>query len=453
MRVAVVGGGLLGLTLAHRLAGPRNQVSLFEAAPRLGGLSTGHDYGSFVWDRYYHCVLPQDTHTIHLLDELGLGDRLRWKRTRTGYWAGGNFYEMSGNADFVRFPLLNLLDKARLAWSVIWATRFADPEQLHRISARDWLIRICGRRTFEVFWLPMLRAKFGEYHDRVSAVFIWATLTRLMGARGSGSKEQLGYIRGGYAGVCDALERSLRQREVELHLGRPIEHLGLRDNHCELRVAGDRNSQSFDRVLFTAPARIARAIADDTLRPEIERVATRYPASSNYLGVICMALVLPEPLTPYYVLNLGEDVGLTGLIEMTNLVDPGETAGRRLVYLPLYLDRDDERFDWPDERLREVFLGGLQRLFPGFDPATIERAEIHRAPYVQPLPLVRGPREPVADPGLPRGTGPFQWVNTSMLRCTTLNNNEVIALAEDFLVSAGLADEATRRAKHRTAAA
>ncbi|ANM30200.1 hypothetical protein ABI59_12370 [Acidobacteria bacterium Mor1] len=441
MRIAIVGGGLLGLTMAHRLAGPRHQVSLFEAAPQLGGLSAGHDYGPFTWDRYYHCVLPQDQRTVGLLQELGLENRLRWKSTRTGYWAGDTFYEMSGNADFARFPLLNLIDKGRLAWSVIWATRFADPEKLHRVSAQEWLTRICGKRTFEVFWLPMLRAKFGEYHDRVSAVFIWATLTRLMRARSStGAKEQLGYIGGGYTGVFEVLERSLLDRGAELHLGRTVEHLARSDDTCSLRLAGDGENREFDRVLFTAPARIAAKAADERLKPEVEKLAAQYPTASSYLGVICMALVLPEPLTPYYVLNLGQDVGLTGVIEMTNLVDPVETAGRRLVYLPLYLDSEDPRLSWSDEKLREMFLAGLGRLFPAFDLNTIENAEIHRARYVQPLPLVRGADEPVADPGLPRDADPFQWVNTSMLRCTTLNNNEVIALADAFLEGNGLGE-------------
>jgi hypothetical protein len=75
---------------------------------------------------------------------------------------------------------------------------------------------------------------------------------------------------------------------------------------------------------------------------------------------------------------------------------------------------------------------GLRRLFPDFDPARAHYSAVHRARYVQPLPLVRsGGGEPGAgDPGLER---PFQILNTSMLRCATLNNNEVVALVDRFL--------------------
>ena len=38
MKIAIVGSGIAGLTAAYRLH-PRHQITLFEAAPRLGGHS------------------------------------------------------------------------------------------------------------------------------------------------------------------------------------------------------------------------------------------------------------------------------------------------------------------------------------------------------------------------------------------------------------------------------
>src|SRR5687767_12626403 len=210
MAIAVIGGGILGLALAHRLAKLGQRVELFEAAPELGGLAAPQAYGPFTWDRYYHCILPQDTQLLGLLREIGLGDEFRWQRTGTGYYAGGRFFSMSGNADFIRFPLLSLPDKFRLAATVLHATKTARPLELYGISAQDWLIRWCGRRGYETFWQPLLKAKFGPYHDQVAAVFIWATLTRLQGARkGSQAREQLGYVSGGYARILSTFRRSL----------------------------------------------------------------------------------------------------------------------------------------------------------------------------------------------------------------------------------------------------
>jgi hypothetical protein len=52
---------------------------------------------------------------------------------------------------------------------------------------------------------------------------------------------------------------------------------------------------------------------------------------------------------------------------------------------------------------------------------------------VQPLPLT-GPAP--AEAPLPRLTAPFQILNTSMLRCATLNNDEVVALVDRFVAAA-----------------
>jgi len=438
----VVGGGILGLTLAFRLAKLGHEVELFEAAPRLGGLATWHDYGPFTWDRFYHCILPTDGHLVGLLDDLGLADGLRWTRTGTGYYARGRMYDMNGNADFLRFPLLTLLDKARLAGAVLYATRVADPNDLYKVSAEQWLIRICGRRAYSVFWQPLLKAKFGPFHDQVAAVFIYATLVRLFGARSAAAgKESLGYVRGGYRRILERFADRLRERGATLRTSAPVTAIsrtsppGGAGCRVEWRQDGGLATGDYDQVLFTAPTRLARRVAAAPLLPHVEAVERENPTSSNYLGVACLVLALDAPLTPYYVLNIGEpSIELTGLIEMTNLVNRAqETANLSLLYLPRYMDSESKAFGASDQALRDGMIErGLKRLFPDFDAKRARYAGVHRARYVQPLPLVRDGGGPQGD-STPELGRPFQIVNTSMLRCATLNNNEVIALADRFL--------------------
>lgn len=440
MTVAVIGGGMLGLTLALRLARRGHRVTLLEAAPQLGGLAAPQNYGEFVWDRFYHCVLPRDTAMLALLDELGLGDAVRWNKTGTGYYGRGTMFPMNGTADFLRFPLLGFFDKARLGAAIVYATRIADPEALHDVTAEAWLTKICGARGYRAFWRPLLRAKFGPYHDRVAATFIYATLARLHGARkGAAKQEVLGYVSGGYARILAAIETALHGLGAEVLTGTPVVHI---ERHREgagqgvhVHVGGSCSTRRlvFDRVVFTAPTRLARQVAAGDFADVVEQAERDHPTGEHYLGVICHTLVLPEPLTPYYVLNIGEEnIALTGLIEMTNLVDRhAETNGRALVYLPRYLASHDRAFEEDDASLARSFVDdGLRRIFPAFDPARAIYAKPHRARQVQPLPLAGARR---ARSGPPGEAGPFAIVNTSMLSIATLNNNEVVELADRFL--------------------
>src|SRR5262245_4251606 len=113
-RWGIVGGGILGMTLAHRLAQQGKQVTLFEGAGQLGGLASAWQLGDIVWDRHYHVILLSDSYTRKLLAELGLEQDCEWVETKTGFFTDGQLYSMSNTLEFLRFPPLGMLDKLRL---------------------------------------------------------------------------------------------------------------------------------------------------------------------------------------------------------------------------------------------------------------------------------------------------------------------------------------------------
>src|SRR5688572_16181314 len=199
-RFGIVGGGLLGMTLALRLAERGHRVSLIEASDHLGGLADAWQLGDITWDRHYHVTLLSDSNLRGILRELGLDDQMQWVQTRTGFLVDGRLHSLSNTWEFLRFPPLGLIDKLRLGWTIWHASRTRDWRKLEQISVADWLVRHSGRRTFERIWLPLLKAKLGEAWQRTSAAFIWATIQRMYAARRSGQKrEMFGYLPGGYA--------------------------------------------------------------------------------------------------------------------------------------------------------------------------------------------------------------------------------------------------------------
>ncbi len=70
--VAVIGGGMLGLSLALYLAKAGRQVTVFEAGKSVGGMAGAAEYGGYTWDRFYHVILMSDSNMLGLLEELNL---------------------------------------------------------------------------------------------------------------------------------------------------------------------------------------------------------------------------------------------------------------------------------------------------------------------------------------------------------------------------------------------
>jgi hypothetical protein len=58
----------------------------------------------------------------------------------------------------LQFPLVGMIGKVRLALSVLRCARMRDWKPLEAISVEEWLINMCGRRTYENFWKPFLLA-------------------------------------------------------------------------------------------------------------------------------------------------------------------------------------------------------------------------------------------------------------------------------------------------------
>ncbi len=91
-RWCVLGGGMLGMTLALRLRQAGRDVTLIEAAPDLGGLAGAWEIGGVTWDKHYHVTLLSDARVRAVLTELDLDRHMVWNQTLTGFYTGAKHY-------------------------------------------------------------------------------------------------------------------------------------------------------------------------------------------------------------------------------------------------------------------------------------------------------------------------------------------------------------------------
>ena len=420
-RWAVVGGGMLGLTLAHRLAQAGQQVTLVEAAPHVGGLASAWSLGDVVWDRHYHVTLLSDSYTRGVLGDLGLEDELRWVETKTGYYADGRLSSVSDTIDFLRLPTLSPLDKVRLGATIVAGSHMTNWRRLEHEPVADWLTRWSGRGTYERFWLPLLRAKLGESAHDASAAFLWATIQRLYAARRTGlKKEMFGYVPGGYARVLERFAELLRAEGVTLELGRAV-HSIVRDGD-ELLVGTGDEPLRVDEVVVTATPRVAARICTGLTAGEVGRLER-----VRYQGIVCASVLLRRPLSPYYLTYITDDAPFTAVVEMTAFVDPAELGGHTLVYLPKYVAPDDPLFAADDTEVADRFLPALRQMHPDLDADDVLAFRVSRVREVFPVPTL-GYSEHV--PPMATTVPGLHLVSSAQIVNGTLNVNETVQLAE-----------------------
>ncbi|HSC87797.1 MAG TPA: NAD(P)/FAD-dependent oxidoreductase [Polyangiaceae bacterium] len=429
---AVIGGGMMGLTVALRLAEQGHAVTLYEASNRLGGLAAPWQLGPITWDRHYHVTLLSDSFTRGLFRDLALEDEMNWVTTRTGFASAGRVVSMSNALEYLRLPGLSPIDKGRLAATILYGSRVDDWSALERTPVEDWLVRLSGRSTFDKLWRPLLEAKLGDGWRESSAAFIWATIQRLYAARRTGlKKEMFGYVPGGYSRVVERFTEYLTRAGVKLRVGQPVSRIVTSPQGP--RVETPSGSETFDRVVFTTtPRTVAR------LCPELSSQERATFESVAYQGVVCASLLMERPLAGYYLTYL-TDAGLpfTAVVEMSAFVDPAEFGGKSLVYLPKYAPAGDAVFEQDDATLEREFTTALRRLFPEAVANDVLAFRVSRVKEVFPLPVLGySSKLPPLTTSLPGVTA----VSSAHIVNGTLNVNDTLRVAERAARSLRLQD-------------
>ena len=176
--VAIIGGGLAGLSAATALADVGYRVELFERRPYLGGRASSYELPGTgeVVDNCQHVLLGCCTNLIDFYCSLGVEQQIRWYDEITFILPGGRSSTLKAGAlpapfhaapSFLDSAILDLKDKLAIARAMLALMPALPGDDGNNFQT--WLQRHGQtRQAMDRFWAPVLVSALNEELDRVS---------------------------------------------------------------------------------------------------------------------------------------------------------------------------------------------------------------------------------------------------------------------------------------------
>lgn len=375
MKIAILGGGITGLTAGHTLAKKGYQVTLFEKETTLGGLASGFypPTGGWEWplERAYHHIFASDSDIINFAQDIGYNDIFfNEPLTASLYDSAGAYsiYPLDTPLDLLRLPLLSLPDKVR-AGMVLAFLKFSPYLSLYeKETAEDFLKKYMGKNAWDVLWHELFRKKYGKYAGNILATFIWARLNK--------RTKKLGYMKGGFQSFVDYLEKVNDENGVLIKKGEGVG--GIIKSGQKFVV----NNKEYDAVVSTLPTalmtKLTTNIFAQSYRAQFEKL--------NYLHAVNLIIESKEPLfdREYWVSICSEKTPFMVAVQHTNMIDKKHYGGSHILYVGNYVDRDDKLLKMEKNEVLQYFLPYLKQINPNFHPLQ-PNFHLFKAPWAQPI--------------------------------------------------------------------
>jgi protoporphyrinogen oxidase len=370
--IAVLGAGALGLAAARRLTQAGQHVTVIERESLPGGLAAGFRVGPSWLEKFYHHIFGTDKRIIGLINELGLGPDLYWGSSPTSMLRNGRIYRLDGALPVLQFSPLSVVSRLRLGAGLAALKLLRNPRLLEQETAAAWIRRWMGDQVYEIVWEPLLRGKFGDHAETVSMPWFWARIYC--------RTPKLGYLRGGFQRLYDALTEAITASGSQLALSTSV--TGIERVAGGVRVETNRGAESYDAVLCTLPTRLfvqlTRGLPDEYRQ--------RYQSAGEHYSAHCLILELDRQLQSSYWLNISDPgYPFLALVEHTNFMPSSDYGGSHLVYLGNYLPPDHELFSLTGDQIYERYLPHVQRINPRFERAWVRNIHSFSAHYAQPI--------------------------------------------------------------------
>lgn len=373
-RVAILGGGVAGLSAAWKLAEQGVGVDLYEAAPALGGMASSWERNGYIWDFGPHRFHTKNEAILSTVRDL-VGDDLLTRYRKTRVYFMKRFFDYPFNAG----NLLTSLSPSVAVLSLLDFVKMKVQQTIHPAeddSFESWVVHRFGRRLYDIYFGPYTAKVWGRdpsqlsaswAAQRVAVVDLWDLLLRTFklrrgdnGFHHSEFKDEFWYPRHGIGQISDAMASRARAHGAELRTSAritAIEHDGTSVTGIRYRQGTEEFVQPCDAAVSTLPLPLFVQLLSPAPPEEVLETAR----SLKYRAMIFLFLEINKPRVTddHWTYFPDEEIVFNRISEMKNFSPDAVPEGKTSLTLEITCDIGDEIWTMPEEELYRLSVQGL----------------------------------------------------------------------------------------------
>ncbi len=345
MRIAIIGAGFTGLTVALRFSQKGHQVSVFEKEKNAGGLAGGFKETNWNWflDFFFHHFFTNDLMVKKLLKEIGI--KILWPKPKTSIFKDGQIYRFDSALSILSFPYFSFPNKIRTGLVSLHLKIINHWQPLEKITASRWLKKFYGEKVYQIIWAPLLKGKFAQWAEKIPMAWFWTRIKKRTNC--------LSYPQGGFQFLADKLVAIIKKNGGQFYFQKEIK------SFQELEG-------KFDKIIFTTPISVFLKIMKEKLPPDYQQKLNRL----KMIGALNLVLALKKSFLEdgTYWLNVNEEkFPFVAVIEHTNFINKSHYNNQVILYVGGYYPQKHRYFKMEKEDIFKEWLPSLKKINPKFD--------------------------------------------------------------------------------------
>lgn len=378
--VLVLGGGLAGLSCAHKLAKAGNRVTVIEALPEVGGLASSGTVKT-EWGEFDYDTGPHRFHTgeAHLNEEVLalLGDNVVTANRLSRIFLYGRFfnYPLNGANVVASLPKLVLLrcfaDYVAVKLRNLVARRPDD-------NFENWVVNRFGRKLYEIFFgvytaktwgIPCTRISADWAAQRISLLSLWDAVKKTLFRPKDGNTPRTLVSkffypkRGGIGVLCKRYQEEIEKLGNKVFTSTKVVSVRIVDGRCtgaEVEGPEGRRFVAADTTMSTISCTDLVRLVSPAAPAEVVEAAGRL----KHRSMVFVYLILNRPkLTDDHWIYLPEkSITLHRLSEYKNFSPYAAPPDKTLVCAEITCDYGDSRWNEDESKLREAATADLVKI-------------------------------------------------------------------------------------------